>query len=98
MRRRGGTISVDLYLFVLFIIQTSQTNLKFNDFKKILKNNALIIQIFYNLQNHPTFRSEERLVNLARGRECFVCLYTLLVKICVLPPRPELRGMMRKPG
>ena len=79
VRRKGGTISVDLSLFVFFIIQTSRTNLKFNDFKKIQKNNALIIQIFYNLQNQPTFHSEERLVNLARGREFFVGLSISLV-------------------
>ena len=50
--------------------------------KKILtKNNTLTVRIFYNLQNPPTFHSEERLVNLARGRECFVGLsiYTVLL-------------------
>ena len=26
---------------------------------------------FFNLQNHPTFHPEERLVRLVRGRECF---------------------------
>ena len=30
---------------------------------------------FFNLQNHPTFDSEVRLVNLERGREGFI-LYT----------------------
>ena len=35
------------------------------------------VKIFYNLQNQPTFPSEERLVNLARGRECFVGLSTV---------------------
>ena len=29
------------------------------------------VQIFFILQNHPTFHSVERLVNLVRGRECF---------------------------
>ena len=41
--------------------------------------------MFFNLQNHPTFHSEERLVNLVRGRECFVGLSILLVfagKVC----------------
>ena len=33
----------------------------------------------FSLQNHPTFHSEEMLVNLARGRECFVGLSILLV-------------------
>ena len=32
----------------------------------------LSVNIFFSLQNHPTFHSEEQLVNLARGRECFV--------------------------
>ena len=36
-------------------------------------------QIVYNLQNQPIFHSEERLVNLAIGRECFVVLSILLV-------------------
>ena len=34
--------------------------------------------MFYDLQSQPTFHSEERLVNLARGKECFVCLSILL--------------------
>ena len=29
--------------------------------------------------NHPTFHSDERLVNLERGRECFVSLSILIV-------------------
>ena len=32
------------------------------------------VQIHYNLQNHPFFNSEERLVNLVRSRERFVGL------------------------
>ena len=43
------------------------------------KNNTLTVHIFYNLQNHPTFLSDERLVNWARGRECFVGLSVLIV-------------------
>ena len=43
------------------------------------KNNSLNVQTFFNLQNQPTFHSEERLVNLVRGRECFVGLSTFLV-------------------
>ena len=43
------------------------------------KNNSLTLQFFSNLQNYPTFTSEERLVNLQRGRECFVGLSVLLV-------------------
>ena len=39
----------------------------------------MTVQMFYNLQNHPIFHSEERLVNLARRRECLVGLSILLV-------------------
>ena len=53
--------------------------LKFDDSLKLqMKNNSLIVQQFFNLQNHPTFHSEERLVNLERGRACFVGLSILL--------------------
>ena len=38
----------------------------------------MTVQMFYNLQNHPIFHSEERLVNLARRRECLVGLSLLL--------------------
>ena len=59
--------------------------LKFN-IKKITKlktkNNSLTVNTFFNLQNHPTFHSEERLVNLERGRECCVGLSILLVYAC----------------
>ena len=41
------------------------------------KNNSLPAQIFFNLQNHPPFHSEERLVNLVKGRECLVGLSIL---------------------
>ena len=34
----------------------------------------MTVHIFFNLQNHPTFQTEERLVNLVNGRECFVGL------------------------
>ena len=37
-------------------------------------NNSLTVQNFYNLQNHPTFHSEEKLAKLVRRRECFVGL------------------------
>ena len=39
----------------------------------------------YKLQNHPTFHSEKRLVNLERGREFFVGLSVLLVYVCHIP-------------
>ena len=44
-----------------------------------------------NLQNNSTFHSEESLVNLERGRECFVGLSILLFYARHLPaalPRP----------
>ena len=41
-------------------------------FKKMLKNNTLIVNFFFNLQNHPTFY-------LVRGRACFVGLSIWLV-------------------
>ena len=52
------------------------------------KSNFLNVHIFYNLQNHPIFHSEERLVNFVRGRECFVSLSTLLVN--------ALQGLVHK--
>ena len=39
-----------------------------------LTKKTLTVHIFCNLQNHPNIHSEDRLVNLARGRECFVGL------------------------
>ena len=39
----------------------------------------MTVNTYFNLQNHPTFHSKERLVNLAKGRECFLGLYILLV-------------------
>ena len=47
--------------------------LKFIDLKKTKTKKKLIIQIFFNLQNRPTFHSDKRLVNdsmvnLVRGR------------------------------
>ena len=38
-----------------------------------------LYEFLFNLQNHPTFQSEERLVNLESGRECFIGLSILLV-------------------
>ena len=40
--------------------------------------------VLYNLRNRPTFHAEERLVNLARGRECFVDLSTYVILYCIL--------------
>ena len=42
----------------------------------------MTVHIFLNLQNHPTFHSEERLINVVRERECFVGLSRLLVYAC----------------
>ena len=36
----------------------------------------MAIQIIYNLQNQPTFHSDERLVNSVSGRECVIGLST----------------------
>ena len=44
----------------------------------IKKKKLLTVQICYDLQNHPTFNSEEMLANSLRGRECFVGLSLLL--------------------
>ena len=41
----------------------------------------VLVHMFFNLQNHPTFHSEERLVNLVIGSECFVGLSKLLVYV-----------------
>ena len=77
---KGVTISVDLsYSLFYFLIQTSWTNLNsmiFQIKKKII--HWLSVQTFFNLQSHPTFHSEERLANIARGRECIVGLSKIL--------------------
>ena len=73
----GGEVEIFLKILLClfsFIIQNSMILLKTKT-----KNNSLKLQFFSNLQNHPTFTSEERLVNLQRGRECFVGLSVLLV-------------------
>ena len=67
------------HCLIYFIIKTSGVNLIFRIFLKIKnKKNSFTVQMFCNLLNHPTFHSEERLVNLPRGRECFVGLSLLL--------------------
>ena len=63
--------------------------LKFNDIFQIKnKYNYTIVYldctVLYNLRNRPTFHAEERLVNLARGRECFVDLSTYVILYCIL--------------
>ena len=70
-----------MYFFVL-IYNTNgmkKTFIQWFFVKTKNKNNTLTVHIFYNLQNHPTFLSDERLVNWARGRECFVGLSVLIV-------------------
>ena len=62
MSWRGRTIAV--VLLVLLYNTNFMNIIKFDDFSKIKnKNKSLIVQIFYNLKNHPSFHSEERLVN-----------------------------------
>ena len=66
--------------------------LKFNDIFQIKnKYNYTIVYldctVLYNLRNRPTFHAEERLVNLARGRECFVDLsiYIRYIVLYIVP-------------
>ena len=61
----GGNISVDMYFFILLYNANFMDKLKFKERKKFIDR-----KFFFILQNHPTFHSEERLVNLVRGREC----------------------------
>ena len=76
----GIFLEICLCLFS-FIILTSWTNLNSMTFwKTILKNNSLTVKIFFNLQNYPIFRSEERLVNLVKGRECFAGQSIIMAK------------------
>ena len=67
-----------------FIIQNSWTNLNSFIKKMKAKNSSLLVHIFYNLQNQPTFHSVERLVNLLRRRECFVanCWSINIISLC----------------
>ena len=61
LRSRGGNNSVDLSLFVLLYNTNLINKLKFNIYKETkTKNYSLTVQIFINLENHPTFHSEER--------------------------------------
>ena len=67
-------MSVDLSLFVLHYNTNLMNKLKLNDFLKTTsKNNSLTVQILVHLQNHPTFHSEERLVNLHSERKRVLC-------------------------
>ena len=89
LRRRGGNNYVDLSLFVLLynIVHTNfMKKLEFNYLKKWLNKKLLLtVHIFYNLQSHHTFHSEERLVNLLSRRECLVGLSMLLIyMLCMI--------------
>ena len=42
------------------------------------KKNSLTVQIFNHLQNHPTFHSEERLVNLKYEEESALLVYSII--------------------
>ena len=70
------------FVFICFTVLYNTNfmfRLKFNIFSLYLKQKySLTVQIVCNLQRHPTFHSEERLVNLLRGRECFVGLFILI--------------------
>ena len=66
----GGNISVDLSMFVLLYNTNFLNKLQFNDLKN--PKNLLAITKILNLQNHPTFQSEERLVEL-RKRKRVLC-------------------------
>ena len=69
-------------LFVLLYNTNFMNKLKFNDILKTKNDKQFIdctVHIFFNLQNHPTLHSEERLVNLEKEREYFVGLFLLLV-------------------
>ena len=80
VRRRNGKMSVNLSLFVLlyntnFMNKLTVYSIICYNLKKFID---LPVQFFFNLQNHPTCHSGERLVNLEGGRECFVGLSILL--------------------
>ena len=77
-------IFVDLSLFVSLYNTNFMTKLKFYDFFKNWKRKIICWQykFFFNLQNHPTFHGEERLVNLERRRECLVGLSILIFYAC----------------
>ena len=69
---------MELFLFVLLNDANFTKKLKFN----YIKNYELTVQIFYNLQSHPTFHLEERLVILVRRR------LALCWSIYILIPAP----------
>ena len=67
-------------MFVLLYTTNFMNKLKLNEFFKTKNYNLLSVQIFSIIKiTHPTFHSEERFVNLVRGRECFNGLSILLV-------------------
>ena len=68
--RRGGNISEDLFVFVCF-------TLKYKLHESIQIYIYRLYEFLFNLQNHPTFQSEERLVNIVSLRECFIGLSTV---------------------
>ena len=69
--------------FVLFVL-IYNTNLNSMFFFKLKIIHWLYSTDFLNLQNHPSFLSEERLFNFVRRRECFVGLSILLVYACLI--------------
>ena len=72
---KGDLLQV-LFFGVLFSV--ALTKMKTGG-EKIVSMFESLNKTFFNLQIHPTFHSEEKLVNLERGRVCFVGLSILLV-------------------
>ena len=89
-REEGWKYFCRFSLLLYFKIQTSWTNLNSRIYLKLKIINWLYT--FFNLQNHPTLHPEERLVNLERGRGCFVCLSILLVYAWVGPAPHWMSG------
>ena len=52
-------------------------------YKLKTKMNTLTVQIFYNLQNHPTSTQRKGFVKVVRGRELFVGLSILFVYVAL---------------
>ena len=75
VRRRGGNI---FFTFFGYLSLLYRGHLKYK-FLEFLESSTKYYSMFckkspYNLQNRPSFHSEERLVHLVRRRELFGCL------------------------
>ena len=72
-------------LVVLLCYTNFINKLKFNDYLKTQNQKYFIdCTYFFNLQNHPTFYQEQRLVKLVRGREIPTFLVYLLYNLHIL--------------